>query len=299
VSDAIVPEPINLLVVEDSYAKNGLSLRLILNKPAFTRFKLRQADHLDEALLLLVQEEFDLILLDLFLPDSQGLDTFLQVYEHTPEIPIVAATDGDDRALAIEVIREGAQDCLVKRGLNGDQLERALLYAVERNRYRTVLHNLSLRDELTGLLNRRGFLSLASQHLKIAQRSGWTILLLFADMDGLKTINDNFGHPEGDKALRGVAGILRKTFRGSDLLARLGGDEFIALALNVTEGGVLAITMRLRGKVRDYNSQSHRYQISLSFGVAQFDPEDHLPLDEMIAQADKALYKDKQNKLSS
>ena len=298
-SDAIVPEPINLLVVEDSYAKNGLSLRPILNRPAFTRFKLRQADHLDEALLLLVQEEFDLILLDLFLPDSQGLDTFLQIYEHTPEIPIVAATDGDDRALAIEVIREGAQDCLVKGDMDGDRLERALLYAVERNRYRTVLHNLSLRDELTGLLNRRGFLSLASQHLKIAERSGWTILLLFADMDGLKIINDNFGHPEGDKALRGVAGILRKTFRGSDLLARLGGDEFIALALNVTEGGALAIMMRLRQKVRDYNSQSHRYQISLSFGVAQFDPEDHLPLDEMIAQADKALYKDKQNKLSS
>jgi two-component system cell cycle response regulator len=299
VSDAIVPEPINLLVVEDSYAKNGLSLRPVLNKPAFTRFKLRQADHLDEALLLLVQEEFDLILLDLFLPDSQGLDTFLQIYEHTPEIPIVAATDGDDRALAIEVIREGAQDCLVKGDMDGDRLERALLYAVERNRYRTVLHNLSLRDELTGLLNRRGFLSLASQHLKIAERSGWTILLLFADMDGLKIINDNFGHPEGDKALRGVAGILRKTFRGSDLLARLGGDEFIALALNVTEGGALAIMMRLRQKVRDYNSQSHRYQISLSFGVAQFDPEDHLPLDEMIAQADKALYKDKQKKLSS
>jgi two-component system cell cycle response regulator len=299
VSDAIVPEPINLLVVEDSYAKNGLSLRPILNRPAFTRFKLRQADHLDEALLLLVQEEFDLILLDLFLPDSQGLDTFLQIYEHTPEIPIVAATDGDDRALAIEVIREGAQDCLVKGDMDGDRLERALLYAVERNRYRTVLHNLSLRDELTGLLNRRGFLSLASQHLKIAERSGWTILLLFADMDGLKIINDNFGHPEGDKALRGVAGILRKTFRGSDLLARLGGDEFIALALNVTEGGALAIMMRLRQKVRDYNSQSHRYQISLSFGVAQFDPEDHLPLDEMIAQADKALYKDKQKKLSS
>lgn len=298
-SDAIVPEPINLLVVEDSYAKNGLSLRPILNRPAFTRFKLRQADHLDEALLLLVQEEFDLILLDLFLPDSQGLDTFLQIYEHTPEIPIVAATDGDDRALAIEVIREGAQDCLVKGDMDGDRLERALLYAVERNRYRTVLHNLSLRDELTGLLNRRGFLSLASQHLKIAERSGWTILLLFADMDGLKIINDNFGHPEGDKALRGVAGILRKTFRGSDLLARLGGDEFIALALNVTEGGALAIMMRLRQKVRDYNSQSHRYQISLSFGVAQFDPEDHLPLDEMIAQADKALYKDKQKKLSS
>ena len=298
-SDAIVPEPINLLVVEDSYAKNGLSLRPILNRPAFTRFKLRQADHLDEALLLLVQEEFDLILLDLFLPDSQGLDTFLQIYEHTPEIPIVAATDGDDRALAIEVIREGAQDCLVKGDMDGDRLERALLYAVERNRYRTVLHNLSLRDELTGLLNRRGFLSLASQHLKIAERSGWTILLLFADMDGLKIFNDNFGHPEGDKALRGVAGILRKTFRGSDLLARLGGDEFIALALNVTEGGALAIMMRLRQKVRDYNSQSHRYQISLSFGVAQFDPEDHLPLDEMIAQADKALYKDKQKKLSS
>jgi two-component system cell cycle response regulator len=294
VSDAIALEPIKVLVVEDSDAQNGFSLRPILNKPAFNRFKLRQADQLGEALLLLVQEDFDLILLDLFLPDSQGLDTFLQVYEHTPEIPVVIATDLDNKALAIEVIREGAQDFLVKRDLGGDRLERALLYAVERSRYRTVLHNLSLRDELTGLLNRRGFLSLASQHLKIAQRSGWKIMLLFADLDGLKTINDNFGHPEGDKALRGVAGILTKTFRGSDLLARLGGDEFITLALNVTERGVEAILKRLREKVRDYNVQSRRYQISLSFGVAQFGPEEQLPLDEMIAQADKALYRDKQ-----
>jgi two-component system cell cycle response regulator len=299
VSDAIVPEPIKLLVVEDSFAQDGFSLQPVLSKPAFTRFKLRQVDQLGEALLLLVQEDFDLILLDLFLPDSQGLDTFLQVYEHTPEIPVVVTTDRDDKALAIEVIREGAQDCLVKSELeDGDHLERALLYAVERNRYRTVLHNLSLRDELTGLLNRRGFLSLASQHLKIAQRSGWKIMLLFADLDGLKTINDNFGHPEGDKALRGVAGILTKTFRGSDLLARLGGDEFITLALNVNQRGVVAISNRLREKVRDYNLQSHRYQISLSFGVAQFGPEDQLPLDEMITQVDKALYQDKQKKLS-
>lgn len=298
-SDAIVPEPIKLLVVEDSYAKDGFSLRHVLSKPALTRFKLRQVDQLGEALLLLVQEEFDLILLDLFLPDSQGLDTFLQVYEHIPEIPVVVATDLENKALALEVIREGAQDYLVKRDLDGDRLERALLYAVERNRYRTVLHNLSLRDELTGLLNRRGFLSLASQHLKIAQRSGWKIMLLFADLDGLKIINDNFGHLEGDKALRGVAGILRKTFRASDLLARLGGDEFITLALNVTQRGVVAISNRLREKMRDYNAQSHRYQISLSFGVAQFGPEDQLPLDEMITQVDKALYKDKQNKLSS
>jgi diguanylate cyclase (GGDEF)-like protein len=299
VSDAIAPEPIKLLVVEDSDAKAGYSLHTLLGQPAFARFKTRRVEKLGEALLLLVQEDFDLILVDLSLPDSQGLDTFLRVYEHTPEIPIVAAADLDDKSLALEVIREGAQDYLLKSDLDGDKLERTLLYALERNRYRTVLHNLSLRDELTGLLNRRGFLSLAGQHLKIAQRSGWMTMLLFADMDGLKTINDHFGHPEGDKALRGVAGILRNTFRASDLLARLGGDEFIALALNVTSPGVEAISKRLRQKVGQYNAQSQRYQVSLSFGVAQFDAEEQPSLEALIAEADKALYKDKQSRLSS
>lgn len=298
-TDVVEPGPIKLLVVEDSYAKPGYSLHAILSQPALARFRTHRVEKLGEALVLLVQEDFDLILVDLLLPDSQGLDTFLQVYEHTPEIPIVVATDLEDRSLALEVIRQGAQDYLLKSDLDGDKLERTLLYALERNRYRAVLHNLSLRDELTGLLNRRGFLSLAGQHLKIAQRSEWKIMLLFADLDGLKTINDHFGHAEGDRALRGVAGILRKTFRASDLLARLGGDEFIALALNVTPPGIEAISNRLRQKVDQYNAQSHRYQISLSFGVAQFGAEEQLSLDAMIAKADKALYKDKPSRLSS
>ena len=89
-----------------------------------------------------------------------------------------------------------------------------------------LLQQLSYNDELTGLLNRRGFLSMAQQQLKIAQREDWQLVLLFADLDSLKNINDNFGHTEGDRALKNVAAVLKKTFRTSDLLARLGGDEW-------------------------------------------------------------------------
>src|SRR3970040_124723 len=172
------------------------------------RLKAQQATHLNKALRLLAQEDFDLVLLDLYLPDSHGLDTFLQIYEQTPQVPVVVVGDEEQQPLALEVIREGAQDYLVRRAVEKEALEKTILYALERQRYRTMLQNLSMRDELTGLLNRRGFLSLAGQHLKIAQRSNWMIMLLFADLDELKEINDQFGHVEGDEALRSVARIL-------------------------------------------------------------------------------------------
>ncbi len=220
----------------------------------------------------------------------------MKVYEQSPEVPVVVVSESEEKSLALEVIREGAQDYLVKRDLNEGSLERALLYAIERHRYRSMLKNLSLRDELTGLLNRRGFLSLASQHLKIAQRSNWWIMLLFADLDGLKEINDKFGHQEGDQALREVANILRRTFRAADIIARLGGDEFIVLALKVSKEGVNVISNRLYKNLRQSNEQNPSYQISLSFGVVQFDPQTKMSLEEMIAQVDKALYENKQRK---
>jgi diguanylate cyclase (GGDEF)-like protein len=243
-----------------------------------------------------MQEDFDLVVLDLYLPDSQGLDTFLQVNEQAPEVPVVVVGDEEEQPLALEVIREGAQDYLVKRLLDKDGLEKAILYALERHRYRTMLQNLSMRDELTGLLNRRGFLSLAGQHLKIAQRSNWMIMLLFADLDELKEINDQLGHAEGDEALRSVAHILRQTFRASDIMARLGGDEFIVLAVKITDEGADTIVKRLRERVQKTNQNNPLYQISLSFGLVKFDPQAKLSLEEMIARADKALYESKEAK---
>jgi diguanylate cyclase (GGDEF)-like protein len=281
--------------VENNQAESSSTLRAMLDKLNL-RLKAQQATHLNKALRLLAQEDFDLVLLDLYLPDSHGLDTFLQIYEQTPQVPVVVVGDEEQQPLALEVIREGAQDYLVRRAVEKDALEKTILYALERQRYRTMLQNLSMRDELTGLLNRRGFLSLAGQHLKIAQRSNWMIMLLFADLDELKEINDQFGHVEGDEALRSVARILRQTFRASDIIARLGGDEFIVLAVKITDEGIKIIAKRLREKVQKTNQNNPHYQISLSFGVVKFDPQAMLSLEEMIAQADKALYESKETK---
>jgi two-component system cell cycle response regulator len=296
VNDAIIPKPIKVLVVENNRPKGPPLLRATINHPHLGSVESQRVRHLHKALRLLLQEKFDLVLLDLFLPDSEGLETFYKISEHTPEVPVIVVSETEDKFLALEVLREGAQDYLVKSELDTDSLQRALLYALERHRYRSMLENLTLRDELTGLLNRRGFLSLAGQHLKIAQRSKWKILFLFADLDGLKRINDNFGHLEGDNALRGVAQIFEQTFRSSDLVARIGGDEFIVLALKVGQSSVKKIARRLHENIEHFNSQATNYKISLSFGAEIFDPAENVPLEEMIIKVDQALYKEKQKR---
>lgn len=137
---------------------------------------------------------------------------------------------------------------------------------------------------------------MAQQQLKIAQREDWELVLLFADLDSLKNINDNFGHTEGDRALKSVASVLKKTFRTSDLIARLGGDEFIVLALNAPAAGVQKMKTRLKSNLDRHNSQNRYYQLSLSIGIAQFDPNHETSLEAMIVEADKALYENKRKK---
>jgi diguanylate cyclase (GGDEF)-like protein len=137
---------------------------------------------------------------------------------------------------------------------------------------------------------------MAQQHLKLAQREAWQMVLLFADLDKLKDINDSFGHPEGDRALRAVANVLKETFRTSDLIARLGGDEFIVLAINAPEAGIQKMVSRLQKNIERFNQQNRYYQISLSYGVARFDPRNSTSLEEMILQADQALYEQKRNR---
>ena len=137
---------------------------------------------------------------------------------------------------------------------------------------------------------------MAQQQLKIAQREDWELVLLFADLDSLKNINDSFGHTEGDRALKSIATVLKKTFRTSDLIARLGGDEFIVLALNAPAAGVKTMTTRLQSNLDRLNSQNRYYQLSLSIGIAQFDPNRVSSLEAMIMQADKALYENKRKR---
>lgn len=157
------------------------------------------------------------------------------------------------------------------------------------------LQNLSLTDDLTGLYNRRGFLTLAEQQMKHAQRSDEQSVLVFADLDGLKQINDQFGHQEGSNAIVKAAQILKETFRESDILARLGGDEFTVLATVASTDRADAIKTRLEQKIRSFNTRHDLdYNLSLSIGIAQLDPQSKLSIDELIQKADAAMYEHKQ-----
>jgi len=291
-----VIRPIKVLVVEVGKPESTPWHQVVSVSVNAGQFEATRVGSLNKALAALEQEPFDVILLDLVLPDSLGTNTYSQVYARAPEIPIVVTSHLDDKDQAVKVLQEGAQDYLVKGEMDAVHLRRALLYAIERHRTKVMLHHLSFNDDLTGLLNRRGFLSLAKQQLKIAQRENWELPLFFADLDGLKNINDNFGHPEGDRALQAMATILKETFRTSDLLARLGGDEFIMLAINAPAAGIQTILARLQRNLDRYNAQNRYYQLSLSIGVAQFDPRHETTLEELIIEADKALYDHKRRK---
>jgi diguanylate cyclase (GGDEF)-like protein/PAS domain S-box-containing protein len=156
---------------------------------------------------------------------------------------------------------------------------------------------ISMTDQLTGLHNRRGFLTLAEQHLKLSSRTKRAMLLFFADLDGMKWINDTLGHEEGDKALTDVAVVLKETFRASDIIARTGGDEFAILTIDTTGISPEIIMTRLQDQVHKHNNErGRRYKISISMGTAYYDPDNPCSLDELMSRADELMYDQKRSK---
>jgi diguanylate cyclase (GGDEF)-like protein len=180
-----------------------------------------------------------------------------------------------------------------------DLLMRAIRCAVKQYMLQAELRSLALTDELTGLYNRRGFLALAEQQLRLARRTERGVFLFFADLDGLKQINDSLGHLEGDLALIRTAGILKETFRGSDIIARFGGDEFTILAIEASNDSEPAIRNRLQEKLKKHNAKEPRCILSLSMGVARFDPHCPTSIGDLMAQADQAMYDDKRRSLQA
>jgi diguanylate cyclase (GGDEF)-like protein/PAS domain S-box-containing protein len=167
----------------------------------------------------------------------------------------------------------------------------------ERQKLQEELRSLSVIDELTGLMNRRGFLTVAQQTLNLAQRLEGPLLLVFADLDGMKTINDTLGHCEGDHALIDTAEILRKTYRDSDVIARLGGDEFAALAMGKSIEDAAVLARRLQNQIDAHNARGHRpYRLSVSVGVISYDAKTRQPVEDLLARADEAMYANKRRK---
>ena len=159
------------------------------------------------------------------------------------------------------------------------------------------LRVLTLTDDLTGLYNRRGFFTLAEQQLKMANRLHNGAHLLYVDLDYLKLINDNLGHNEGDKALVRLAEILKVTYRESDIIARIGGDEFAVFPVEAPDGDIKKVTRRLITNIEQSNSKgADKFELSISSGMAYYNPETPVNLEELLSEADKSMYEQKKLK---
>jgi len=169
----------------------------------------------------------------------------------------------------------------------------------ERKRAEEALRNMSLTDPLTSVYNRRGALTLVDQQLKVAQRLGRTMLLLYADVNQLKYINDTFGHTAGDAALVEIAHVLQQTFRDSDIIARMGGDEFVIVAMETAGSTEETLRRRLTVALDERNrARPGTHPLSVSLGVARFDPLHPRSFEDLVAEADERMYAEKRKQAS-
>jgi len=248
-----------------------------------------------EALEKIKKNSFDSAVIDIVLPDMDGITLTRELVNLYPSLPIIVITGHAYEDSAGSAILAGAREFIKKPFSVGEFMLRFNKMMRDRKGEEALLA-ISLTDELTNLYNRRRFFVLAEQYLKIAIRRKKRSLLFYIDMDDLKWINDHCGHNEGDQALIALAGILRRTFRESDVIARIGGDEFVVLLESTDENDEMLID-RLYENIRDYNAKvSRNYKLSASVGGAHFNPENPIPIDELLSKADALMYAQKRNR---
>jgi two-component system, cell cycle response regulator len=286
--------PIRILLVGET--KDACRIRGLLDTEGCDNFHISHVTDLDLAAERISTDPTDVLLLDLGSKGQQCRTCVQAARAAAPEIPMVVLAENDNELLAVEALRQGAQDYLPKERLDRSTLVKALKYSIERHRLQKNLHDLSLRDDLTGLYNRRGFMALAEQHLRILQRRG-PALLIYIDLDELKLINDSHGHLEGNRALIVTANVLRTCFRQSDILARLGGDEFCVLMTDAGQDSAEQVRKRLKARIDFINGlTSWNFRISLSVGIADVPAMHQPPLEQLIRIADTQMYDEKRKK---
>lgn len=282
------------LLIDDDPSDTHL-VREMLAGGGFARFDLVVTNRLADGMRRVSDGDIDVVLVDLRLPDSQGVNTISILHAHAPDIPIVVLTGTTDEATGVQALNAGAQEYLLKEQASGVVLVRALRYAIERKRLELTLQRMAVVDDLTGLYNRRGFFQHAPRRLTFAHREQKRALLALADMDGLKQINDTYGHVAGDNAIITVAAVLKQTFRDDDIVARIGGDEFAVLAIVKGKTAEEAILTRLERNLTAAGTPPG-YRLSVSLGLAALEAGDAADFDELLKRADRSLYDHKRSK---
>jgi diguanylate cyclase (GGDEF)-like protein len=290
---------IKIFLVEDNPSDAKL-IREMLTEIPNIRFTLEQAERLGDALKRLAGgPEVDVVLLDLSLPDGRGLDTFNRFQDGFKEAapPVIVLTGVEDETVGVSAVQGGAQDYLVKGRVDGNLMARSIRFAIERQRMVKELKLLSVSDDLTGLYNRRGFLTFGGELLKLGRRISTQVFLIFADLDKIKWINETLGQAEGDKALKEIASILRRAYRETDTIARIGGDEFIVMGILASGIPVEVLAQRLQRQLDEYNQKRpDAHPLALNISAASYPIGAFMNIDDLLQKADEMMYEQKRAK---
>lgn len=283
-----------VLLVEDDILDAEM-VELILKREAAGFVEISRAETLDGALELLDAERFDIVLVDLNLPDASGSESVSRITLARNGLPVVVISGNDDAEFAIDLIRAGAQDFLVKGSSGFGQIYRSMRYAIERKSAELRLKHLASFDSLTGLANRQELYFQVEKAFAHADRNGDLVAMLLFDLDKFKLVNDLHGHDAGDKLLVEISNRLQASIRKGDTAARLGGDEF-AVVLEGIQTADAALEWA-RGALNRLNEpirfEGTTLPVSASVGGAVY-PTDGDSVESVMRNADLAMYKVKQ-----
>jgi diguanylate cyclase (GGDEF)-like protein len=291
-----------ILLVEDNLGDARL-LREMFDGQGAHFGELTHVDCMNAAEKHLAEHTVDIILLDLGLPDAQGLGAIRRTRAVAPNVPLVVLTGLDDESMAVQALQHGAQDYLIKGQIETRALLRALRYAIERKAMESAalamarqMAHAAEHDALTGLPNRMLLNDRVSQAIIAAPHHMKKVAVLFLDLDGFKHINDSLGHPIGDKLLQSIANRLVECARDSDTVSRQGGDEFVVLLSEVEQAEDAAIAARrmLQTVAECYSIDRHDLHVTASVGVSVY-PDDGLDAETLIKNADTAMYQAKES----
>ncbi len=287
----------SILLIEDN-PDHARAIEIMVTRSDLATFDFSRTASLAEALVSLRREQPRLILLDLHLPDGQGLSLLHLVRTAAPLAPIVVLTALDDDQLATEALKSGAQDYLVKGTYNTAALNRTIRHAIARHELLTDLERARSReakrathDELTGLPNRLLFFDRIGHALERSFRTSSRFAVVYIDLNGFKTVNDSFGHAAGDEILREVARRLKSHVRASDTVARLGGDEFTILYETFPDRRTAEALVRGLHEIFEdpIVVDEREHAISVSAGLAVY-PEDGQDAETLLRVADGVMY---------
>ena len=283
-------KPIDLLLIEDN-PEDLLLTKRMLGKAEHASFNISHADSLSAGIQRAIEGSLDVILSDLNLPDSPRVETFFRLKLQVPEIPIVVLSGFADEEMSLKAIRAGAQDYLIKGKIDGNILERSLLYAIERKKAEVTIKKFAYHDSLTGLPSRTLFNDRFAMAIADSKRNDKNTALIMLDLDHFKDVNDTFGHDAGDDILKGVSSRLTSILRQTDTVCRMGGDEFALLISDASVKEMIEeVAQRILAAIgKPFSLHGVKAWISASLGIAIY-PEDGENLEILFKHADTAMY---------